>query len=167
MESIGPTQLSEWFERYASVLVLYARRWLDPGLAEDVVQDVFIRLSAQRAAPDEVKAWLFRSVRNAAISQLRSRGRRTRHEERRASRRTDWFEARPDDLIDARTAQAALASLPPEESEVVVLRIWADMTLGEIADIVGQSVSTVFNRYQAALAGIRQRLELSCRTKND
>jgi RNA polymerase sigma-70 factor (ECF subfamily) len=167
MESIGPTQLSEWFERYAAVLVLFARHWLDADLAEDVVQDIFIRLSAQQTAPGHIRAWLFRAVRNAALSQLRSQGRRARHEERRAVRQPDWFEIRPDDLIDARTAQVAMASLPPEESEVVVLRIWAGMTFGEIADIVGQSVSTVFKRYQAALAGIRRRLELTCRTKND
>ena len=166
MGSIDPARLSRWFVAYAAALSLYARQWLDSAVAEDVVQDVFISLMTQRSEPVNIKAWLFRSTRNAAISRLRSEKRRGRREERATGRRSPWFEAPPEALIDAATAQAALTPLPEDQREVVVLRIWATLTLQEIADIVGQPVSTIFSRYRIALKAIRERLESSCRTKS-
>lgn len=165
MDSIEPTELSRWFDAFGPALVLYARQWLPAEVAEDVVQDVFVRLMAQRAAPANVKAWLFRSVRNAAISQIRSRHRSERHAQQASEARPRWFEGRPDDPIDAKTAQDALRSLPHEQREVIVLRIWCEMTLEEIAGIVEQPVSTLFSRYKAGLAAIRKRLEAPCPTK--
>ena len=72
MPSIDPAKLGSWFDAYAGRLVLYARQWLEAQWAEDVVQDVFIRLMAQSREPDNVKSWLFAAVRNAAISAFRS-----------------------------------------------------------------------------------------------
>ena len=80
--------------------------------------------------------------------------------------RARWFEDRPEALIDGATAEATLASLPDEDREIVVLRIWGGMTLQEIAETVGSPVSTVFHHYRAGLAAIRRRLESSCRVKN-
>lgn len=166
MAAIDPVQLSRWFEGHGPALVLYARTWLDSNRAEDVVQEVFLRLMAQRREPENVRAWLFRSVRNAAVSQLRSRHRRKRHERVRASREPGWFERRPNDPADAEAVQQALTKLPAEQREIIVLRIWCGMTLQEAAEITAQPVSTLFSRYRAGLTAIRERMELSCK-KND
>jgi RNA polymerase sigma-70 factor (ECF subfamily) len=166
MGSIEPSQLSRCFDAFGPALVLYARQWLTGASAEDVVQEVFVRLMSQRTAPLNLKAWLFRSVRNAAISELRAARRRASREGRRAGDRPTWFEPCPGDLIDASGTQAALESLPPEQREVIVLRIWCDMGFKEIAEIVALPVSTLFSRYKAGLGEIRRRLELSCTTKN-
>lgn len=165
MAGIDPTDLSRWFDRHSPSLVMYARQWLTGGLAEDVVQDAFVRLMAQRTPPKNVKAWLFRVVRNAAISGYRSQRRRQMREQHAGSRRVTWFEDRPDDLIDAATAQEALAALSDEQREPIVLRTWCEMGFQEIADLVGAPVSTVFSRYEAGLAAMRRRLELSCKTR--
>ena len=81
MGTIDPGQLGRWFDAYGARLALYGRHWLDAALAEDVVQEAFIRLMAQASPPENVKAWLFRSVRNGAISQLRKQKRRQKHTE--------------------------------------------------------------------------------------
>ena len=162
MAGTNPARLSEWFVAFSPALVLYARSWLDAGRAEDVVQDAFCRLASQRRAPVVVKAWLFRTVRNAALTHLRSRRRRHRHERRGAARRPGWFDARPDDLVDAEQVQQAVAALPEPQREVVVLRLWCDMTLQEIADLTGQPISTLFSRYRAALGAMRERMQRSC-----
>ena len=167
MGSISPEQIGRWYDAHSAALVLYVRQWLQAGLAEDVVQDVFVRLASQRRPVAHVKAWLFRSVRNAALNQLRSQRRRRRHEQRLAAERPTWFAARADDLVDAKAAQAALESLPPQQREIIVLRIWGQMTLAEAADIVGLPVSTVFGRYRAGLDEIRRRMKPSCKTKSD
>ena len=57
MGSISPNQLSRWFDAYGPSLVLFARQWLFGPSAEDAVQDVFVRLMAQRTAPTSVTAW--------------------------------------------------------------------------------------------------------------
>jgi RNA polymerase sigma-70 factor (ECF subfamily) len=162
---IDPAQLASGFDAHAATLVLFARQWLDRAAAEDIVQDVFVSLMGQRRPPDNLKAWLFKAVRNAAISHARSANRRVGRETRQVERRPDWFEARPEDLIDASTAQAALESLAAEQREVIVMRIWAQMTLAEIAEVTGEAISTLFSRYRAGLCEIKRIMESSCQMK--
>lgn len=150
-----------WFTAHAAALVLYARQWLGAGEAEDVVHDVFVRLIALDCAPDDAKAWLFRAVRNEAISKSRSFWRRKRRESHVSSERREWFEQRVDDLIDADAAQTALTNLTDAERETVVLRIWANMGFQEIAELVGVSVSTAFERYRTALSLMKTQLQRS------
>ena len=122
-------RLSRWFDAHSARLVLYARNWLDAGSAEDVVQEVFLRLlGASHSLVDE-KAWLFTAVRNAAISAKRSLARRGKREEKAMQGRPDWFESRAEDLIDAAAAQEALSRIPSEQREVILLRLWGGLTL--------------------------------------
>jgi len=163
MESMDAERLSQCYDAYCDRLVLYARNWLDDDEAGDVVQVAFTRLMTQVLAPRNVGAWLFRTVRNEAITRLRRRARRSRHHQRLAARR-EWFESHPEDLIDSATAQRILAALPDDQREVVLLRIWGQLSLRQIAAIVGGSVTTVRSRYTAALTAIRERMQQSCKT---
>src|SRR5687767_6126293 len=119
MHGIDPARLGSWFDAYGGQLVLYARQWLERETAEDVVQDVFIRLMGQGREPDNVKAWLFRSVRNGAISASRATRSRRFREQKVAGWKQDLFEKHPGDLLDAESAQLALAKLPENHREVV------------------------------------------------
>ncbi len=165
MSSISPGQLAAWFDANAASLRLYARQWLDAPAAEDVVQEAFLALMAQSLPPPNIRAWLFRTVRNQEISAVRAGARRSRREREFAAVRSDYFETRPADLIDARAAQHALEGLPPEQREVVVLRLWGELTLAEIANLTGSPPSTVYDQYRAALVNVRKLLESSCKTK--
>src|ERR1041384_1252304 len=129
MPQIDPAKLGSWFDAYAGRLVLYARQWWEAQWAEDVVQDVFIRLMAQLREPDNVKSWLFTAVRNAAISAFRSESARRNREQKVAGEGREWFESQPADLLDAAAAESALSKLPAREREVIVLRIWGQLTL--------------------------------------
>ena len=164
---IDPTRLSAWFAAHAAPLALYARQFARDR-AGDVVQEAFVALMQEPAEPRNVKAWLFRTVRNAAVSAARSERRRERRHEALAMARPAWFEPRPEDLIDASSAQACLEALPAEQREAVVLRIWADLTFAEIAELTGLRTSTVYDHYRAGLAAIRQKMEQSsCRSKTN
>jgi RNA polymerase sigma factor (sigma-70 family) len=163
---IDPADVTRWFEAHAAPLVLYARQWLPGGLAEDAVQEVFVRLMAQGRPPNNVKSWLFRAVRNEAVSQWRSSRRRDERERRLATRET-WFEPGRAELIDARAATEVLQSLPHDWREAVVLRIWAGMTLQEISDLTGTPLSTVFHHYREALRVVREKMGVPCDKKND
>jgi len=133
-------------------------------LAEDVVQEAFVRLLDHGGRPPNAKAWLYRTVRNAAISEVRTATRRQRRE--RDAARPDWFDAGHATRLDAQAAQAALETLPAAQREVVVLRLWGQMTLREVADLTGSAISTIHDQYRAALAHVRRQLEAPWKTKH-
>lgn len=144
--------------------MLYARQWSPDQQAEDIVQDAFIKLLKQRRCPENVRAWLFRVVRNSSISVVRRLQRREAGK-KFLRRESLWFESRPDDLIDARLAQDVMQTLPAQLREIVLLRIWGQMSLREIAQIVNKSIPSIHNNYKMALEMIRKKLEHSSCTK--
>ena len=52
----------------------------------------------------------------------------------------------------------ALGKLPPSQAEVVVLKIWEEMTFAEIGEVLGQSPNTAASRYRYALQKLSQTL---------
>jgi RNA polymerase sigma-70 factor, ECF subfamily len=164
MTAIEPSELGRWFDAYGNRLTLYARQWLSGDSAQDVVQDVFVRLMSRPRAPQNVRPWLFRSVRNAAVGRLRLRRRRLARQARVGLERPQWFRESPTALADPDEVQSTLVALPAEQREVIVLRIWCDMPFKEIAGIVDAPLSTVFSRYKAGLSTVKTRMELSCKT---
>ena len=159
MGSDGAARLALYFDAHAAQLTLYARQWLSTGAAEDVVQEVFLKLLALPQPPTSPKAWLFKAVRNAALSELRSERRRRKREQSVGEMRHEWFDAASSELIDAAAAQEALETLPEAQREVVVLRIWGGLTLAETAETVGLPLSTVYDHYRSALSALRRVME--------
>jgi RNA polymerase sigma factor (sigma-70 family) len=159
----GEARVDELFDAHSRALLLYARQWVGRFTAEDVVQRVFVRLLSQGKLPAEPRTWLFRCVRNDANDLWRSERRRGRREQAAATDVDAWFVPRPQDALDAREAQQALEELPDELREVVALRLWSGLTLGEIAEVTGVVVSTAYKRYEAAIELLREKLEKPCR----
>ena len=160
MARISPDSLGRLFDDHAGALVLFARRWCDAP--DDIVQDAFVALARQKAVPDRAVPWLYRVVRNGAISAARQTGRRRRREERAAGVEavpSDPTFASTDDEIDARRASQLLADLDGETHEVIVARLWGGLTFEEIARLQGCSLSTTYRRYQTGLAQLQKRLE--------
>ena len=166
MAAISQKQLAQWYEAYGTELMLYARQLSPYQRAEDIVQDAFIKLLKQRRCPDNVRAWLFRVVRNASISMTR-RLRRREAEQKSAHPETLWFESQCDDLIDARLAQDLLQTLEPHLREIVMLRIWGQMTLREISQIMNKSIPWIHHDYKMALEMIKKKLEHSSCIKKE
>lgn len=159
--------VTEMFHAHGRALLLYARQWVGPAGAEDVVQRVFVRLlAAGGARPADPRTWLFRCVRNEAASAWRADRRRSQRERSAAGAAPTWFVPRPEDRIDAAAAEAALQALPPVQREVVTLRVWSGLTLAETAEVTGLAVSSAHHHFRAGLAALRQRLESPCKTPN-
>ncbi len=89
MTPVSPETLQRLLAEHRGALVLYARQWC--AVPEDVVQEAFLQLVRQREEPRNAVGWLYRVVRNRAISAARSAGRRTRHEAAAAGRGEPWF----------------------------------------------------------------------------
>ena len=163
MNPLGPEELSRLLDEHGRGLVLYARQWCDTP--EDVVQDALVLLVRQAVRPENVVAWLYRVVRNGAISALRSAGRRTRREAAVAHREEPWFHASESDRLDARGGHPGPGRLPIEQRETIVARLWGGLSFEQIAELTGCSTSSVHRWYQKGLAALRERLGEECPEK--
>ena len=154
---MGPEQLAELVDHYGAALVLYARQWCD--CPEDVVQNALMKLCRQRTPPDNLLPWLYRVVRNGAIDASRAARRRHRYEAAAADTAPKWFSPSYDPGgLDARAAALALADLPAETREIIVMHIWGGLTFEQIAQAVDSSAATCYRRYAAGLEVLRTRL---------
>lgn len=154
MGAAGPDLLGRLFDAHAPALTLYARQWC--VAADDAVQEAFVRLARQPCVPDHTVAWLFRVVRNAAISASRTERRRQSRETRAAAPEV-WFDTGPDP-IDAADASRLVAALDADQREAVVARIWGGLNFDEIATLQGCSLATAHRRYHAGLARLREQM---------
>ena len=133
-------------QRYRRPLLRYCRR-LTPSeaTAEDVLQQALMQAWVALGNPDvdvrEARAWLYRIVHNAAISQLR----RPVDDSLEAShsRLSDGSEDELDRRLDARAALAGLASLPGLQREVMLGTALEGRSHDEVADALGLSHGAV------------------------
>ncbi len=155
-QPIASELLGQIVDRHAAALTLFARTWT--RWPEDVVQEALVELARQPRLPDNVLAWLYRVVRNRAISAARSAQRRRRHEQTAGQLQPAWFVRGDETTVDAHTAARALAELPVDEREVIVAHLWGGLTFTQIAEVVGMPSSTAHRRYVAGLARLREKL---------
>src|SRR5437762_2272004 len=153
---MGPDVLGRLIDQHAPALILYARQWC--AAPEDAVQEAFIKLSRERPPPANVLPWLYRVVRNGALSAARAARRRARHETVAAERQPAWFVPSDSSPLDAAQATRALERLPAEQREVIVAHLWGGLSFEQVAALVGCSPSTAHRWYAAGLSALRERL---------
>lgn len=144
----------QYAERLHAFLVGFLKSSHD---AEDVLQDVLVKIAAQRSRLLEVEnlqAYFYSMARNEALTLIKKRTRR--HQP-----------IHPDDLwitpVDgspvskdsAQEVRNTLEALPEQQRTVLVLKIYEDMTFQEIADALGISLNTAASRYRYAMDKLR------------
>ncbi|HET6874906.1 MAG TPA: sigma-70 family RNA polymerase sigma factor [Acidimicrobiales bacterium] len=136
--------------------------------AAEAVSETFLRALARadsfRGNADAFRAWMFRIARNVASDRLRDRQRVTLSDHD-AEDPVDMLAGDPDaGLIareDAVQVRKALATLDPEDREVLWLRICARLSSAEVGEIVGKKPGAVRMQQQRALAILAQRMGLT------
>jgi len=156
MSTASPELLGRLLDEHGPALVLYAQQWCETP--EDVVQEAFLALVRQTALPENLVGWLYRVVRNGALSVSRASGRRTKREAAAAHAVEPWFEPREGERLDAAEATRALECLPIEQRETIVARLWGGLSFDQIAALTGSPKSTVHRWYERGLAALRERL---------
>lgn len=146
--------VQDLYRKHGPALLGYGTSLLgDRTSAEDVLHEVFLELLGKKA-PLEPRPYLFKAVRNRAFSAL------TRRAGMESLEGQQWL-VKPDGMIEAGIeVERALRDLPAEQREVVVMRVWGEMTFDEIAIVLEVSLSTVASRYRYALAKMRERLKV-------
>lgn len=169
MEVIDETPpWKQWFAAHGPKLLLCARQWTRSlADAEDVVQEAFVRYwRNQRELPGDPQALLITSVRRSALDLARRNSRRAAREDLADGGLEETeanFAPLPGEGEERRIEiEAALRRLPPEQREVLVLKIWQELTFEKIGEILAISPNTAASRYRYALVALRKELEPLC-----
>ena len=160
MENIASHE--DWkrcFCEIAPGLLLFARQWVHSAAdAEDIVQEAFVKFWRRNHKIDN-RALLYSAVRSIALDFIRRNSRRARREAS-AFGETEFSE--PQFEIEDETQRAlaeAIDGLPREQREVLVMKIWNELTFAEIAGALGISQNTAASRYRYALAALKKMLQ--------
>jgi RNA polymerase sigma-70 factor (ECF subfamily) len=147
------------FTALAPGLVLFARQWVRSGAdAEDIVQDAFVRFWRQNRDVAN-RGLLYATVRSVALDLIRKDSRRARREAEAYSDTEQTMEPQFEGDDDSqRLLAGAINRLPHEQREVLVMKIWNDLTFAEIGEGLGISQNTAASRYRYALAALRKDL---------
>ena len=155
MNRVSQELLAKLLDEHGPALVLYARQWCDTP--EDVVQEAFVSLLQQTKSIDNPAAWLYRVVRNGAVTTARRSTRRRRHEHSAAYRGEPWFDCPNGQAVDAQLLIESMNTLPIEQRETVVARLWGGLSWEEVAELTETSTSTAHRRFQAAMSVLREK----------
>ena len=132
-----------------------------PGRAEDAIQEAFARLWKTAARPGgDLVPYVFAAVRNAALDQFR------RQEAAAGVEPASIYNGLPADpaseIITAeehRLVREAVESLPEDQREAVVMRIYGNLTFEEMAKALGEPLQTVASRYRRAIEKLGEKVK--------
>jgi RNA polymerase sigma-70 factor (ECF subfamily) len=147
-----------WIADHAPKLLLFARQMArSEADAQDLVQEALVECWQRNGARPPPLAWLFATIRRRAIDLARREDRRMNREQTVAVNDTQpWFDAGVEQREFSRMIQAAMAELPPEQREVITLKIWGEMTFAEIGEALGIPANTAASRFRYGLSELRK-----------
>ena len=160
--------LLELYDRYAGLAYAVAMRVLDdPGRAEDVVQEAFLKVWTNAAGFDpkrgSLRTWLITAVRNRSIDYLRGRGAHERQEQELMPELTESHTSDPwrevSLALERMAVRQAVGSLPAEQRQTVQLAYFGGYSQREIADMTKVPLSTVKGRMRLALEKLSSYLQ--------
>lgn len=156
--------LTAVYDRYSGIVYSVALRVLaDTSAAEDVLQEIFLRLWRDPArfkpARGSLPAWLAVMARNRAIDQLRRRRPADDVTELPVACSLDIEDltARRDVIANARQH---MATLPDEQRRTIEMAFFEGLTHNEIAERTGEPLGTIKTRIRSGIQSIRRALAL-------
>jgi RNA polymerase sigma-70 factor (ECF subfamily) len=158
--------LAEAYRRHAGAVFGLARRLLaERTLAEEVVQEVFLRLwnEPERYDPARgaLRSYLLAQAHGRAVDLLRSEGARRAREEReaRATAESNYdLEHEVWDLAAAEEVRRAVEKLPASERQCIALAYFGGRTYREVAAQLAEPEGTVKSRIRSGLKRLREEL---------
>jgi RNA polymerase sigma-70 factor (ECF subfamily) len=132
----------------------------DPGAAEEVTAAAFERAYRKRGRFDrrrgEPRAWLFGIARNAALDELRRRGRQAELSVEPGDLEAVGAEESAERSERRLAVSAALGRLAARERELISLKFFAGLSNAEIAKVIGVSESNAGTRLHRAVTKLRE-----------
>jgi RNA polymerase sigma-70 factor, ECF subfamily len=159
-----------WEEFHTPLQQFIRQRISDEDTAEDVLQDVFLRIHQHMDALKDVRkleGWIYQITRNAIIDAYRSRRHEATLEEAEALDRA--FELPDDDIVSELlpSVRAMVRNLPELDRQALVLTEYQGLTQKELAERQGLSLSGAKSRVQRAREKLKQQLLECCHFELD
>lgn len=160
----SPDTLEQLIRSYYAVLCRYAETFLpDASLAEDIVQETFIKLWKSGKTFDSIKAlkaYLYAITRNGCLDLIRSRTRMDNRHQQAAAGSEEAAEPVLAAIIRAESIALiyqAVKAMPAKMQEIFMLSYREGMTVSEIAAHLGMNVKAVKKQKYKALVSLRGR----------
>lgn len=158
--------LAEAYRRHAGAVFALARRLLiDASLAEEIVQEVFLRLWNNPEKFDHergsLRSFLLAQCHGRSVDLLRSETSRRNREERDLRRTAEAGYDLEHEVVDLQVAERvkeALETLPEGEREAIALAYFGGHTYREVAEMLEQPEGTVKSRIRSGLQRLRTEL---------
>lgn len=150
----------QWLNAHGPRLFLFARQQTRcEEDARDVLQDALVEIWKRSAGGVPAIAQVFVAVRRRAVDQARGNQRRLAREGAWLLETANeaWFCGPPQ---EGEAVAAALQHIRKDFAEVVVLKVWGELTFEEIGATLGINPSTAASRYRYGLRELRDHLEL-------
>ncbi len=147
-------EIEALYRQHGPALVLFAAAMTgERERAQDAVQHVFLKLlqNDRLQAVLDKKAYLFACVRNAVLNEARMERRNVVLDPEAA-----WFDPPQRDYAAELNLRRALARLPEDQCQVVVLHLWGELTFHQIAELLNISANTAASRHRYAVAKLRE-----------
>ncbi len=176
-------EFTELHNRFRPKILRYMKRMVGEGAAEDLTQDVFVKVNNALASfrgESQVSTWIYKIATHTALDRLRSLSSRRivakgspedpfARVEVEIESRDVWTGEKtpaPDATMVRKEMNECIRGfiekLPPDYRTVVILSELEELKNAEIADILGVSVETVKIRLHRARARLRRELETNC-----
>lgn len=160
-----------WLDAHGARLLLYARQQTRTEAdAEDLLQTALVQLVRTveggkfRMSSAQWPAYVISCIRRDACDLYRADRRRRASAAEAAEvapkvhEDTPWLTSAADAAHDRLCLETALRAMRRDYAEVVVLRVWQELSFREIAEILGEPMPTIASRYRAAMQMLRQQL---------
>ncbi len=157
-EAPRQTDWRQWLECHASRFLLFARQQTQSEAdAQDLVQEALVEASRPEGNQfPPAPALVFTIIRRRAIDLARRETRRANRESASTSDAEFWFDTGLEDREHAELLQNAMKRLPDIYREVIMLKIWGELTFAEIGVAVGVPANTAASRYRYGLGELRK-----------
>jgi RNA polymerase sigma-70 factor (ECF subfamily) len=157
--------LSQLFHRYAGLIAGYVRS-RSPAEPDDVVSEVFTAaltgLDRFSGGEGDFRAWLFTIAQRRVVDDLRRRSRRVAtaaYEPEQDVRSVPSAEQAGEEVLGEEWVRGVLDRLAPDQREVLLLRVLGDLTVEQVARVLGKSPGAVKQLQRRGLASARRVLD--------
>lgn len=157
-----PWALRVVYDSLAPSVLAYARRYGSPD-AEDLTSEVFLAVFSQMSRLDgtveDLRRWVFKVAHNKAVDDLRKRTRRGTPLEYVPEQDVRLSPSAEDEAaasLGSERARDLVLSLVPDQRDVMMLRVFGDLTVEQVAEVLGKSPGAVKQLQRRALASLRR-----------
>jgi len=158
--------LSDLFEaNHVALYNFYLKSGLNRALAEDLVQETFMRVLAYRTtylAESSFKAWFYRIARNVVADHFRKLSNRNLHEtfEEKHMNLSDSLADELEQESKLSDFDKALSAIPPEHREIIILSRFQQLNYADIAELLNCNINTLKTRMRTAIANLKNEYKL-------